>query len=99
MKVECPAVDLDRELAKFRDHEFRDGKLDWSKAWRNWIRKADEMAAPRRGLNGLKARQPFKAPLTVEQIESEIARGWRDAGGSRIPGVHPDLQHQQGGSK
>ena len=33
----------ERELAKFRDHEFRSPKSDWPATFRNWIRKAAEM--------------------------------------------------------
>lgn len=43
----APAVNLDYETDKFRDYwgsesGQRATKRDWSKAWRNWIRKAQE---------------------------------------------------------
>lgn len=37
-------VDLDAELAKFRDHEFAHAKSDWPATFRNWLRNA----SPRR---------------------------------------------------
>lgn len=49
---EVPHVDGRRETQKFIDH-FRAAsgatarKQDWVSAWRNWMRKADEYAAPR----------------------------------------------------
>jgi hypothetical protein len=43
---EFPAVDLERELASFADHAASKGRTakDWTAAWRNWVRKADEYA-------------------------------------------------------
>ncbi|WP_300573522.1 helix-turn-helix domain-containing protein [Phenylobacterium sp.] len=34
------AGEMERELAKFRDHQFRTALTDWSAAYRNWIRKS-----------------------------------------------------------
>jgi uncharacterized protein YdaU (DUF1376 family) len=34
--------EIEREIAKFRDHEFRDPKTDWDAAFRRWIRTAAE---------------------------------------------------------
>lgn len=34
--------DAERELAKFRDHEFRTAHSSWSKTYRNWMRTAAE---------------------------------------------------------
>lgn len=39
-----PAVDVDAETAKFRDHTFSRAISDWPGAWRNWMRKAAELA-------------------------------------------------------
>jgi hypothetical protein len=36
------AGEIERELAKFRDHQYRDAHTDWDAAFRNWIRTADE---------------------------------------------------------
>lgn len=51
-KEDLAAVDglmpgeIERELAKFRDHEFRTPRSDWSAAFRNWLRKAAEIKSP-----------------------------------------------------
>ena len=34
--------EIDRELAKIRDYQFRDGHTDWSAVFRGWIRRAAE---------------------------------------------------------
>lgn len=34
---ELPDLDVDREVQKFRDHEFRTPRSDWAAVWRNWI--------------------------------------------------------------
>lgn len=36
-----PSVDLQTQTSAFRDHEFKDAKTDWVKAWRNWIRRSE----------------------------------------------------------
>lgn len=36
------AGELERELAKFRDHQFRDAHTNWGAALRNWLRRARE---------------------------------------------------------
>lgn len=41
-RANCPGVDLERETAKFRDHEYKDPKSDWPAAWRTWMGKALE---------------------------------------------------------
>ena len=44
-----PSVDFRAELAKFRDHEFAKARSDWPAAFRNWIRKADELRPRKAG--------------------------------------------------
>jgi hypothetical protein len=44
--IEAPRADVDRETQKMRDHEFKTTRTDWHKAWRNWLRKAHDDAAP-----------------------------------------------------
>jgi hypothetical protein len=34
--------EIERELAKFKDHQFRDAHTDWDAAFRNWLRRASE---------------------------------------------------------
>lgn len=42
--LNAPDVDITRELAKFKDWEFKTARSDWGAAWRNWMRKAQESA-------------------------------------------------------
>lgn len=58
-RSEFPGVDLQSETAAFRDHEFKDAKTDWSKAWRNWIRRASGFTQTSGG-----TRPPSERPLT-----------------------------------
>lgn len=37
---ECPAIDIDRETAVFRDYTFAASRSDWPATWRNWMRRA-----------------------------------------------------------
>lgn len=51
---EALGPDADGELEKFRDHwraapGQRGVKLDWNATWRNWVRRASELARPRAG--------------------------------------------------
>jgi len=39
---ELPGVDAEREAQKFRDHEFKRARSDWSAAWRNWVETCRE---------------------------------------------------------
>ena len=34
---EIPDLDVDREVQKFRDHEFKTPRSDWAAVWRTWI--------------------------------------------------------------
>lgn len=45
--AERPDIDVEYEIKKFRDYEFKDYKQDWGKVFRTWIRNA------RGGRNGL----------------------------------------------
>jgi hypothetical protein len=38
--AEIPDLDVEREIAKFRDWEFKTARSDWAATWRNWVRKA-----------------------------------------------------------
>lgn len=40
--AEIPGLDVAAEIAKFRDCEFKTPHRDWSKVWRNWIRRCKE---------------------------------------------------------
>lgn len=41
------SLDLDGELAKFRDHEFAQPKTDWDATFRNWLRRAADNRLPK----------------------------------------------------
>ena len=43
----APAVDVDLATERFRDHTFRAAITDWPAAWRNWLRREQEMATTR----------------------------------------------------
>lgn len=45
-----PDVDLQAETMKFREHEFRQPRSDWDRAWRQWILRARNFAKPSYGL-------------------------------------------------
>lgn len=40
--AELPDIDVDREIAKFRDWEFKTPRSDWPAVWRNWVASAKE---------------------------------------------------------
>lgn len=40
--AELPDLDVDREVAKFRDWEFKTPRSDWPAVWRNWIATGKE---------------------------------------------------------
>lgn len=40
-------VDLQRELASMRDHEFASARSDWAATFRNWLRRASPVAPVR----------------------------------------------------
>jgi hypothetical protein len=46
MSLEAPAVNIDRELLRFRDHTFKTAHSDWPAAFRNWIRGSQDRAPP-----------------------------------------------------
>jgi hypothetical protein len=48
--AELPDIDVDTEIAKLRDWEFKTPRSDWSAVWRTWIRNAKT--------NGKYARKP-----------------------------------------
>lgn len=48
-KHEHPGVELEHELAKFRDNTFRTPRSDWDATFRNWIREASDRWKARNG--------------------------------------------------
>lgn len=43
----CPGVDIEKQTAAFRDHQFKDAHTDWEATWRNWIRRASTFGQQR----------------------------------------------------
>lgn len=68
----APDVDLQRETAKFRDHEFAKGRTDWPATWRNWMREAQDRVASRRPGNGSRPAEPTKFNPPPHEPGTEI---------------------------
>lgn len=76
--INTPFVDFDIELAKIRDHQFRDAHSDWDAVVRNWLRRA----AGDFKLNG-HSKSAMRKTRTAEETEHEyvvryIAEGKTD---------------------
>lgn len=61
-RTQIPDLDVEREVQKFRDWEFKTPRSDWPATWRTWIQHCRETGkyakrqeAPRRGLPTLNA--------------------------------------------
>lgn len=69
-REEFPHVDGRRETEKFRDHwhSKTERRVDWNLTWRNWIRKAAEMA-PRAGL------RPESWPVARSTTDQRVTAG------------------------
>jgi hypothetical protein len=69
MRAECPGVDQDRELLKFRDHwaaaTKNATKADWSGAYRNWIRKERDFQE-----RGRLPARPSKRMQTLDTLDA-----------------------------
>lgn len=65
--------EIERELAKFRDHEFRTPRSDWSKAFRNWLRTA--ATDPRRPRN----ERPDQPSPKLAAKQANMERAFRGA--------------------
>lgn len=78
--------EIDRELAKIRDYQFRDGHSDWSAVFRNWIRRAAEIKRPR--LVSHNAEPPISAKLAAKQ--ANMARAFR-GGQALLDEREPDI--------
>jgi uncharacterized protein YdaU (DUF1376 family) len=70
-----PAIDVDLETAKFRDHTFATSCIDWPGRWRNWLRKAVEMA-PRNPADVARVTVPFqpRADSYLAKLDAEPER-------------------------
>jgi len=63
----CPGVDWMRETEKFRDYTFKNPISEWLGAWRNWMRKAFDDMAMRRGMT-YKERDAANAAARVHEM-------------------------------
>jgi hypothetical protein len=59
---EIPDLDVDVELAKFRDWEFKTPKQDWGRTWRRWVREAKRRGDYARA-------KGVKAPVKLEDVQ------------------------------
>jgi hypothetical protein len=62
-------VDFDLELAKFRDHEFKDPKSNANAAFRNWLRGARVTLRPGMVRSAVAPRQPDSGYQAAEYAE------------------------------
>jgi len=86
-KAEAPSLNMARELEKFHDYWQAKGgrdaaKLDWSRTWRNWVRRAAE-SMPQGGRQV--AEQRAVAQNDTDQAERrERQKEWLEARGSTL---------------
>jgi uncharacterized protein YdaU (DUF1376 family) len=74
----APAVDVDLATAKFADHTFKTAITDWPAAWRNWLRREQEMAQAKPRHQAAPMRETFK------ERDARLARErWEQATGRR----------------
>lgn len=66
-RTEAPDVDLERETAKFRDHQFRQAYTDWPAVWRNWMRRAHD------GTTAAAIQQPAPRQSRADRYAQTIA--------------------------
>lgn len=84
----CPTVNLERETARLRDHEFVNARADWPAVWRNWLRtSADRGAASARGPLGGARLGPEQAPTPAEIAASRARAAAENASQLQRAGV------------
>lgn len=74
-----PDIDIDRELRKFKDHEFKRARSDWDATWRTWL---DNCADGGRYAK-VKGQRTGNGALTSAQaeqriVEKRVREGWGD---------------------
>ena len=72
--------EIERELARMRDWQFRYGRSDWDAAFRTWIRKAIDLR-PRHDPRT----DPQSAKLTARQANFERAVSGFETVAGRLP--------------
>jgi uncharacterized protein YdaU (DUF1376 family) len=84
-KHDHPGVELEHELAKFRDNTFRTARSDWDATFRNWIREASDRWKARN------APRVAGAPATIGEREAarKAARYAEMTGGRLVPPATP----------
>jgi uncharacterized protein YdaU (DUF1376 family) len=80
---------IGQQLAMFRDHEFKTPKSNWSAAFRNWLRRSQEMSLERPNQNraslasgGLSPSETRRAGAALAIAQRRAARGSQDDDGS-----------------
>lgn len=56
---------IDKQLAMFRDYEFKTPKSNWSGAFRNWLRRSQELSSDER-FNPNRANGPNRGPTVTD---------------------------------
>jgi hypothetical protein len=68
-KYHIDDAEIDRQFELMQDHEFRRQYSDWSRVFRNWIRKADELGTLKR-----KRTQRRPEELSAEQKQRDLLK-------------------------
>lgn len=53
-KQQVPDMDVDREIARFRDWEFKTARSDWAAVWRTWVGNCRDNGKYAKASNGAK---------------------------------------------
>jgi hypothetical protein len=98
-KIHAPQVNLQVEFDQFRDHAKATGwrMVDWEATWRNWLRKAQKAAAPRRSYERAAPPAPTPQPPRFRPGPGPVLSGPRRWANQRMlravvkaGGVDPD---------
>jgi uncharacterized protein YdaU (DUF1376 family) len=80
---------IGQQIAIFRDHEFKTPKSNWSAAFRNWLRRSEEMSLERPNQNqsslqngGLSPSESRRAGAALAIAQRRAARASQDDDGS-----------------
>ncbi len=80
----APDVDWKRQTEKFRNHQFRQGYVDWSATWRNWMLEAQDRYEARH--NGAAA-GAAEAVRGQKPAETNYARAMRERTAEATGGI------------
>ena len=73
--AELPDLDVEREIAKFRDFGFAKPRSDWPATWRNWIRRAKDGGGYARKAPAQPAKASIANPDGTLNLEAFKASG------------------------